>query len=77
MSAQRGNRVKLSTFNSWGKSGVIGKKTEVDDDGTTYVNFVWCLLCTKNEKKILDNPRLKMAHGLVQLVCLTLSDRHV
>ena len=75
MSAQRGNRVKFSTFNSWGKGGVIGKKTEVDDNGTTYVNFVWCLLCTRNVIFCMSTllhvgtyyRQLEMTYGLVRL----------
>ena len=52
-SKHKGNSVKLSTFNAWGYSSVIGIKTKVKD-GATYVNFVWCKVCSKFKNCVLN-----------------------
>ena len=55
-----GNRVEVSTFLSWGKSGIIGHKTEVDSSNSkVYVNFIWCKVCAKHKGRIENNPSLK------------------
>jgi hypothetical protein len=59
MASSKGNRVKLSTFSSWGKGNIIGRKTETDEHGTQNVTFVWCLVCCRNEKSILADPKCK------------------
>lgn len=46
--------VKLSTFNKWGVSNIIGFKT-VLRNGTKFVNFVWCKICAKHENCVLDH----------------------
>ena len=59
MEPPKGNRVRLSTFNSWGKNEIIGKKVVKDNEGSEYVNFVWCLVCTRNKKAILEDKSCK------------------
>ena len=41
MATSKGNRVELQTFMNYGKSDVIGYKTE-ESDSKKYVNFIWC-----------------------------------
>ena len=47
----KGNTVKLKTFNTWPKTNLIGYKT-IEKEGVTYVNFVWCKVCARNEAVI-------------------------
>ena len=56
----KGNRAKLTTFNIWEKDGIIGYKTDTIA-GIVYVNFVWCKVCARNEKEILQHPKCKGA----------------
>ena len=53
-----GASVELRTFEKYGKSSVIGHKT-IEKDNKTFVNFVWCKLCTKHKVVILSNPSCK------------------
>ena len=39
----------------------MGSKTETDVDGIECVTFVWCLVCAKNEKQILQHPKCRGA----------------
>ena len=57
----KGNRIKLTTFNTWEKGGVMGHETETDAVGIVYVNFVWCIVCARNKKQILQHPKCKGA----------------
>ena len=55
-----GNKVEVSTFLSWRKSGIIGHKTEVGlSNSKVYVNFIWCKVCAKHKSRIENNPSLK------------------
>ena len=55
-----GNKVEVSTFLSWRKSGIIGHKTEVGSSNSkVYVNFIWCKVCAKHKSRIENNPSLK------------------
>ncbi len=56
--AAKGNKIEISTFRKYGKSDIIGYKT-VDENGKTYVNFIWCKLCAKHKEAILSDPTLK------------------
>lgn len=51
----KGIKVKLSTFKSWAKEDVLGFKTE-EFEGTTYVVFIWCEVCSCNLSLILLHP---------------------
>ena len=50
---QKGNRVELGTFKSWGKEGIIGYKTE-ESNSKIYVNFIWCKVCAKYKSQIVS-----------------------
>jgi len=50
--ASSGRRVTLATFLSWGKDGVCGKETEVEN-GTIFVVKIWCMVCKKYKKELL------------------------
>lgn len=67
--ASKGNFVKLKTFKSWQKSNVIGYKM-MEKEGVTYVNFVWCKVCAKNEAIIRANKSCKgeVADSMLQYV---------
>ena len=54
MSEKTDKYFKLSTFNKWGVSNIIGFKT-VEREGTKCVNFVWCKICAKHENRVLDH----------------------
>ena len=56
--ATKGKRIEFSTVQKYGKSEIIGYKTE-DENGKTFVNFIWCKLCAKHKETILANPALK------------------
>ena len=65
----KGNSVALRTFESWGKSVIIGKKTLIVD-GREMVVFMWCKLCAKYKKEISSHLKgvaltssLAMANG--------------
>ena len=58
MATSKGNRVELQTFMNYGKSDVIGYKTE-ESDGKKYVNFIWCTVCARNKDGILNHPTLR------------------
>ena len=45
-----GNSVNLRTFESWGKSSVLGRKT-IMVNGVEMVNFMWCKLCANTKYK--------------------------
>ena len=68
-SSGKGNFVKLKTFQSWGKCNIIGHKT-VLKDGITYVNFIWCKVCAKNESVIKADKSCKgeVAEAMLQFV---------
>ena len=55
----KGNKVELSTFLSWGKEDIIGYKTE-ECVGKTFVNFVWCKLCSRHEAGVLSRLKGKV-----------------
>lgn len=57
-SKSKGNRVELRTFQNYGKSDIIGYKTE-ELDGKEYVNFIWCKVCARNKAGILSHPSLR------------------
>ena len=54
----KGKKVKISTFNSWGKESVIGYKTE-ESNGISYVNFIWCKVCARNSNSLLKHHNCK------------------
>ena len=54
----KGNSVELKTFKSYGVDEILGLKME-EKDGRTYVNFIWCKICTKNEEGIKKLPKLR------------------
>ena len=54
----KGNKVKLLTFNSWRKKSVLGYKT-VERDGISYVNFIWCKVCSTNSNAMLNHHKCK------------------
>ena len=56
--APKGNKIELKTFNSYGKSNIIGYKT-IAEEGRTYVNFIWCKVCARNKDAILKDPTIK------------------
>ncbi len=58
MANSKGNRVELRTFLNYGKSEIIGYKTE-DSEGRKYVNFIWCKVCARNKDGILSHPTLR------------------
>ena len=47
----KGNSVELKTFKSYGVDEILGFKME-EKDGQTYVNFIWCKVCARNEESI-------------------------
>ena len=51
----KGNIVELKTFKSYGVDEILGFKTE-EKDGRTYVNFIWCIVCARNEEGIINTP---------------------
>ena len=69
MSTIKGNAVKLKTFCSWQKSNIIGYKTE-EKVGVTYVNFLWCKVCARNEAIIRADKACKgeVADSMLQYV---------
>ena len=66
MSSSKGNKVKLKTFLSWQKANILGYKTEVKE-GVTYVNYVWCKVCARNEHVIKSDKSCKGKVGLSML----------
>ena len=54
----KGLAVESSTFEKYGKSYVIGSKTEVRN-AKNMVTFIWCKLCAKHKDAILRNPLCK------------------
>ena len=56
--ASKGLSVELSTFEKYGKSYVIGSKTE-EINGRVVVCFIWCKLCAKHKTAVLANPLCK------------------
>ena len=54
MANSKGNSVELSTFLGWGKSPIIGHKTE-ETNGKVMVNQVWCKLCAKYKKELQNS----------------------
>ena len=54
----KGNKVKLSMFNSWGKGSVLGYKTE-ESNSISYVNFIWCKVCARNSNSLLNHHKCK------------------
>ena len=58
MAATKGNQIELRTFLSYGKSDILGYKTE-EVNGRVYVNFCWCKVCAKNKDGILQNPTVR------------------
>ena len=54
----KGNQVKLFTFEQWGVSDVIGYKT-VENRGQTMVNFIWCKVCAENKDMLSAHPRIR------------------
>ena len=63
MSSSKGNKVKLKTFLSWQKANILGYKTEVKE-GVTYVNYVWCKVCARNEHVIKSDKSCKGEVGV-------------
>ena len=53
----KGNSIELKTFKSYGVDEILGFKME-EKDGQTYVNFIWCKVCTRNEEGIKKHPKL-------------------
>ena len=47
----KGNSVELKTFKSHGVDEILGFKAE-EKDGRTYVNYIWCKVCARNEEGI-------------------------
>ena len=58
MATTKGNKIELKTFQSYGKSDIIGFKSVKEGD-RTYVNFIWCKVCEKNKDVILKDPTIK------------------
>ncbi len=59
-SESKGSKIDLNTFNKWGKDNVIGYKT-IEENGRTYVNFVWCKVCAGNKDSLLSHSNCKGA----------------
>lgn len=57
-SVGKGSKIDLSTFEKWGKDGVIGYKT-INIDNRVFVNFVWCKVCERNKDALLHHPNCK------------------
>ena len=53
MACNKGHRVDVLTFRGWGKENIIGCKKE-EENGRTYVNFVWCKVCARHKNQILS-----------------------
>ena len=49
----KSNSFELKTFKSYGVDEIIGFKTE-EEDGRTYVDFIWHKVCARNEEGILS-----------------------
>ena len=56
--AGKGKKIELRTFSSYGKSEIIGYKT-IQEEGKTYVNFIWCKVCAKHKDAILRDASVK------------------
>ena len=56
--AVKGKKIDFSTFQKYGKSEIFGYKT-VDENGKTFVNFIWCKLLAKHKETILVDPTFK------------------
>ena len=54
-----GNSVSLDTFQNWRKENIFGYKTFKDSKGQTMVNFIWCKLCAKYEKEIMNSSSIR------------------
>ena len=57
MSATGGNKVKLATFIAWTFSEE-GYGTSEDENGTVFVDKVWCTVCAKHRVEIEKDPRI-------------------
>ena len=56
----KGNSVTIETFKKWGYENIFGVTTEVDSNtGRTMVKKVWCRLCAKYQKDIMNSSLLK------------------
>ncbi|XP_057304412.1 uncharacterized protein LOC130641571 isoform X2 [Hydractinia symbiolongicarpus] len=65
----KGNKVELKTFESWGKSDILGWKTE-EKDGKVLVNYVWCKVCASldnNMKHFHQKKHLKRLEKLQKI----------
>ena len=51
---------ELKTFLEWGKSEIIGHKTEILDS-KEYVTKIWCKLCLKYRYQIFSHQTIKGA----------------
>ena len=58
-----GNKVKLQTFKSWNFEE-FGFKI-LEENGISYVNYVWCKICPKNKECIKQDPSVKGASKIV------------
>lgn len=54
-------KVKLSTFNGWNFTDVIGYESVISDDGITYVTQVWCEVCRRQQNNIKTDGRVRGA----------------
>ena len=54
----KGNSVELKTFKSYGVDEILGFKTEEKGEWT-YVNFISCKVCARNEEGIKKHPKLR------------------
>ena len=66
MSSSKGNKIKLKTFLSWQKTNILGYKTEVKE-GVTYINYVWCKVCARNEH-VIKSDKGKVGVSMLQFV---------
>ena len=69
-----GNNVKLQTFKNWNLME-FGFKI-LEENGISYVNYVWCKICAKNKECInkfpLSKANLKMLRMFLQIGQTTL-----
>ena len=54
-----GNSVSLDTFQNWRKENILGYKTFKDSKWHMMVNFIWCKLCAKYEKEIMNSSLIR------------------
>ena len=54
----KGNTIELSTFLRYGLTEVIGHKS-LEKEGKTLINLVWCKICEKFKRKIINSSTVK------------------